>query len=201
VAASATFVVGGPDITPVTPTSWASARTHGTAGEFKIALTPADGTAVSESRNNGIQKLIIVFDNTLTPGSNYTGSNIGITGAGLAVSSQTLATTNVSNDTLIVNLTGSVDRTCYTFNLTGVVTLAAAADPTCSVVTVVGDANNSKSTTATDMSLIKTKVITPPVLDNTSCRWDINVSGTFTATDTSLTKTKVVANSTVVPCP
>jgi hypothetical protein len=185
---------------PVTPVAWSSVATHGNGvGELPIVLNSTDGMATSESRMCGLQKLVIVFDGTLTPGFTYTGNNIGITGPGLSVMSQLLATTNVSNDTLIVILAGRIDRTCYTFNLTGVCDLKIGADPTCSVLMLIGDANNDHKVTATDMSLVKSKVVIPPGAFNP--RWDINCDGRYSATDMSLVKTRVIADPNPVPCP
>jgi len=203
VAASATFVVGGPSITPVTPTAWSSVRTHGTVGELPIVLSATDGTATTECRNNGIQKLVIVFDNTLTPGAggNYTGANIGITGAGLAVSSQSLATTTLPNDTLVILLTGSVDRTCYTLNLTGVVTLAALADPTCSVLILTGDVGNNKAVSGTDVNQEKAKIAQAPgAVALANVRFDVNCDGNLSGTDSNLVKARAT-NSNPVVCP
>jgi len=185
-----------PGVVPVTPTLWQSVRTHGNGvGELAIDLVATDGAnPTTEPRNQGIQKLVIVFDGALT---GYASGGVAITGAGLAVSGESLATTNVANDTLVLTLTGSVDKTCYKIDVAGVAT-NVAGDTTCLVGALAGDANNSRTMTTTDMAMIKSRI--PQPWTNNNVRTDVNVSGTMTTTDMALAKAKI-ASGNLQSCP
>lgn len=169
----------------VSPIAWNSLRTHGAAGQQAIVLNPADGTATVEPRNNGIQKISIQFSGDLTK-ANYAAGGVSITG-GLVVTAESLATTAVANDTLILTVTGNVDKTCYTINVAGA-TQCTVGDTTCSVLALAGDANQDKRVSATDVALVKSRV-GQSVAANVRC--DLNCDGTISATDVALAKSKV----------
>ncbi|MGQ9652218.1 MAG: hypothetical protein ACUVXJ_19155 [Phycisphaerae bacterium] len=171
-----------PPFQPATPVAWKSVRTHGAAGELPIALNPTDGMASVEPRNQGIKKIVITFDKA--PVLAEPAVNISVSPP-MTVTSQT-----VNGNDLIITLTGNVDKTCYTFNLTGVLSnLAAGADPTCSVLALSGDANQNKSNTTTDIAVVKSKV-DQSVAANPRC--DLNCDGSISTTDVALAKAKII---------
>lgn len=195
---------GTPPPQPVTPQSWKTVRTHTGKGDLAISLNYLPGSTVtSEPRNGGLKKLVIRFDVSLTAGQNYTGNNIGISGpvgSTLAVLSQTITSSGgaVPNDQLEVVFTGtSTDRACYSFNLTPAVVLAVGADPTCSVITLVGDANGDRATSITDVNLIRARN-GQDVTVGTNMRCDLNADGAISVTDANLCRARNY--TTPIPC-
>jgi hypothetical protein len=181
--------------TPATPTAWASVKTHTRTGvtpvDYAIPLNfAAASNATAESRTGGIQKIVVTFDNP--PILAEPAANIQISPA-MTVVSQT-----VSGNDLIVQVSGAAEYTCYTFDLTGVLSnLAAGADATCKVVNNVGDANNSRSITTADYTGVKNRL--GLAVDATNCRFDINHDQQFTTADYTAIKNRL-ANGTALPC-
>lgn len=182
-------------VTPVSPISWQSVRTHGAAGELTIDLSASDGTATVECRNNGLQKIVVVFDGDLTA-AGYAAGGVTITGPDLSVSGEAIITTSVPNDTLVLTLSGSVDKTCYTIDVGGVCVLTAGADATCSILALAGDSNGDKRVSTTDMALVRSRV-GQSVAANV--RADVNCDGGISTTDMALARSKVAAPTHVCP--
>lgn len=189
-----------PSVTPCEPRTaiaWKSIRTHGTTvGELAIALNATDGSASVEGRNNGIQKISVQFDGDLTK-SQYAPGGVAITG-GLTVTGETLATTAIANDTLILTLSGSADKTCYTIDVAGA-TGCPTGDTTCSVLTLVGDANGDKKVSTTDMALVKSRIGKPLGTLEIDTKADLNCDGNVSTTDLALCKFRV--SPAVWTCP
>jgi hypothetical protein len=195
-----TFVVEA--VVPTTEVvGWKSVKTHSTSApqEFAITLIHTTGSnATTEPRSGrtgdpqGIEKIVMtttgdapVLVSTLpttwgTPAMTVTGA--GVTGADVWVT-----------------LSGCVDRTCYDFDASQIISNLAdpAADSaTCKVVALIGDANNGRTVTTTDYNVVK-GALNQTVTD-ANCRADLNCGKTITTTDYNVVKGKL--NSTSVGC-
>jgi len=185
---------------PPMPLIWKSVRTHSIAGELPIDLVTDLGSGGSnptvEPRNGGLQKITVQFDNNLL-NAGYQAGRVIIGGtSGLAITSEWLASTLVSNDTLVLELSGSVDKACYTIDVSNVCSVPQL-NPVCSILTLAGDSNNSRTVNTIDMAQVKSKIGQP--VNASNCRQDLNLSGTINTIDMALAKSKIP--NTAGTCP
>jgi len=185
-----------PDPLPVTPVAWKSIGVHGPCGELAIDLDPTDTAATTEPRMCGLEKLAVVFDGDLYEAL-YQPGGVAITGPGLTLVAESIATTNSLNDTLVLTLAGKIDRTCYTIDVNNVCVLSPYADPTCNVATLIGDVNNNQCVNTIDVTMIKASMGMPPC---SRPRADLNCSGTVNTIDMALAKSRIILPSCIT-CP
>ncbi len=170
------------------PIAWQSIRTHSGCGELAIDLDPLDtANPVTECRNNGIQKIKIIFDGDLLL-AGYSPNGVEIAGGDLTVVNEQVVTTDTTNDTLVLILSGYVDMTCYKIDVSNVCDLKPTADPTCLVGGLIGDVNNSRCVNTIDMAKVKAQIVLPPCSDPRS---DVNCSGTINTVDMALIKSRI----------
>jgi hypothetical protein len=179
---------------PVAVVAWRSVRTHTGVGPLGITLSATDGQAAVEPRigsGGQLQRIEVTMDGDITK-ANYVANAATYTGpAGLTV---TTSVEGANNEILVLTIAGSVDKSCYTFNISGCCTLKAGSDATCAVVVLGGDVTSSataatKAVTNTDVTATKAQVGKP--VDATTCRFDVNCGGTLVNADISQVKSKV----------
>ncbi len=163
---------------PLQVASAVSRKTHGSAGDFDIAL-PLTGEPGLETRSTaGNHTVIVTFSNPPMSG------NAAVTaGSGSVVGSPTF-----SGNTMAVNLSGVADAQKLTLNLSSVTDSFGQVLPTTAVSmnVLAGDANASKTVTSSDIGL--TKSLSGLGLTSGNFRSDVNASGGINVTDISLVK-------------
>jgi hypothetical protein len=174
-APSATVSVTPTAPTPIALVAVQSRKVHGATGTYDIPIdsTIAIGGLVSvEPRAIGTGH-VIVFQ-----------FNVPITVAGTVAVVDALAapvgtpSALASGNEVLVTVTGVPDNKRVTVTLTGVNgTLTTSA----SMGFLVGDVNNSRSVTATDILQVKGR--SGQVTDATNFKFDLNASGSITASD------------------
>ncbi len=171
--------------------SWKSGRGHAGLGNLSVVLDPtASGNGITgptvETREGGIQKLLVEFDQTITLTS-PTVSIIGFPTVGgvlqgpVDYSSEGVLSLFDARTLQIVVLPGHLpDQTCYRINVGSAVTnsagLAPAGDTDCLIRSLVGDTNMNGTVNLGDGLFTRSKVSPPqPASDNP--QHDVNLSG------------------------
>jgi hypothetical protein len=186
-------------VTPVAPTPFAllgvvSRKTHGASGAFDIVidLAQAIGGAITvETRAIGAGHTIVFHFNGPVSAA---GTASCIDAAMAPVGTASAA---ISGNDVVVTLTGVPDNQRVTISLAGVsgnasgaaapgvqAKLASAqtiASVGAAVGFLVGDVNNSRSATATDILQVKGR--SGLLVDATNFQYDLNLSGAVTASD------------------
>ena len=173
-------------ISPLTPTSVVSRKTHGTAGDFDIDL-PLIGNPGIECRTGGASgdhQVVITFPSAVTFASASVTS-----GAGAVASSSGSGTT-----ALTVNLTGVSNAQTITLTLSGVNDGTTTGDIGLRMGVLLGDVNGNGAVSNTDVASVKAEVSAPVTASN--FRTDVNANGMISNTDVSTTKAQV---STTLP--
>ncbi|MBL8524417.1 MAG: Ig-like domain repeat protein [Betaproteobacteria bacterium] len=160
-----------------------SRKTHGAAGDFDIPLNPATaiGGAIDvESRAIGAgHKIVFTFNVPITA----TGSVV-VTDKDSNVFSGAVATPAISGNDIVVTVTGIPDNRRALFTLSGVNaginTFSAAAG------FLIGDVNNSRSVTGTDVGVVRGR--SGQAVTSVNFKSDLNASGTLTGTDVSVVR-------------
>lgn len=168
---------------------WASVRDHN-GTEYDIVLdasATAPGSATTEPRRDGVQKIAVDFDADVS--ASYTAGQIVLTG-GLALVSESLVN---GGTRLEIEVTGSVDHGCYSIDISASVSVTGDTD--CLVAAQEGDVNDDQNTNFIDVSLGKSLVGQPATVN---VRADFNVDGNLNFIDVSAVKS--LAGTSVV-CP
>lgn len=180
-------VIRGLGTTPVAQ-SMVSRKTHGTAGNFDVAL-PLSGTPGIECRSGGPTNdhtLLVTF-----------GTNISVTGAVQAevVSGAAIVGSNgsgnggavsVSGNTVTVPLTNVANAQTIQVRLNGVTNGAGVGNPVLSLRMLLGDVNGSGTVNASDITAAK--VQSGASMTNANFRSDLNANGAINASDVSIVK-------------
>jgi sugar lactone lactonase YvrE len=163
------------NVTPAVPSAVTlvavqSRKTHG-ASAFDLpidATQPLSGPVIVEPRTIGAGHHIVFQFSApvIVPGT------ASVTPIG------TISTTVASGNEVIVTLAGIPDNTRVTVSLAGVNGLQNAS---ASLGFLVGDVNNSRSVTATDILQVKGR--SGQATDATNFKFDLNASGSITASD------------------
>jgi alpha-tubulin suppressor-like RCC1 family protein len=168
---------------PLTLVSVKSRKTHGAAGDFDIAINPATlvtGNVDVECRAIGTgHRIVFTFNNPITA----TGT-IAITdkdGNPFVGASPALS---VSGNDVTVTVTGIPDNRRAKFTLTNVNTSGLTFSA--SVGFLIGDINNSRSVTGTDVGVVRGR--SGQALTSVNFKSDLNASGTLTGTDVSVVR-------------
>jgi hypothetical protein len=153
----------------------ASRKTHGAVGALDLAIDTAaaiGGAITMEPRAIGAgHSIVFLFSSPVTVAGTATCVDAVLAAVGTA-------TPAITGSSVIVTLTGVPDNQRVTVSLTGVnSTLNASA----SLGFLVGDVNNSRSVTATDILQVKGR--SGQVTDATNFKFDLNASGSITASD------------------
>jgi len=151
------------DATPPQIVGWQSARTHGaTVGEQLLEI-PDDGS-FSESRYDGISRLVVTFDEAVDPAT-FTASSVQVAGNDVDnnpvdLSGVTISTSMVSGDTVgIIDFSPALpDYARYVVRLDGIQDVAGnplAGDNDRVMTSLVGDANGDLRVNNTDMAWVR----------------------------------------------
>jgi YVTN family beta-propeller protein len=160
----------------ITPVAVQSRKAHAAAGAFDLAIDttqPIGGPVTVEPRAIGTGHQIVFQFNVPV---NSIGAASAIDGAGAPAGT---VTASMAGSEAIVTLTGVPDNqrvTVSVFNVNGI-----GLNATASLGFLVGDVNNSRSVTATDILQVKGR--SGQVTDATNFRFDLNASGSITASD------------------
>jgi hypothetical protein len=161
---------------PLALVSVASRKTHGASGAFDVTVDTAQligGTITVEPRQIGAgHSLVFFFSGAIT--ATGTASMVDALAAPVGT-----ATPALSGNNVVVTLTGVPDNQRVTVSLTNVNN--AGVNASASMGFLVGDVNNSRSVTATDILQVKGR--SGQVTDATNFRFDLNASGSITASD------------------
>ncbi len=164
-------------------TSIVSRKAHGTAGVFDIEL-PATGPIAVENRLpvNGEHVLVYNFSTDVT----------AVDGAQIKAGTATVASRAVgpNPNQYTVRLTGVSDLQHLVVQLQGVRGLgkASLASVEARMDVVIGDANGSRSVTASDIGLVKANV--GASVDATNFRADVTSNGGINSSDVSAVKAR-----------
>jgi hypothetical protein len=157
-----------------------SAKTHGTVGEFDIAL-PLTGNPGIECRTggaNGNHTLVFTFANPIT----------AVAGASVTSGTGSVSSSSIGSNTheYVVNLTGVANAQRLTVTLTGVSDTAGNATPSLAVTmgVLIGDVSGSGNVDAADVGLTQRQNNQPVTQSN--FRSDVNASGNIDAADVGI---------------
>jgi hypothetical protein len=162
--------------TPLALVGVVSRKTHGASGAFDVTADtaqPIGGTITVEPRQIGAgHSLVFSFNGAIT--ATGTASMVDALAAPVGT-----ATPAISGNNVVVTLTGIPDNQRVTVSLTNVNN--AGVNASTSMGFLVGDVNNSRSVTATDILQVKGR--SGQVTDATNFKFDVNASGSITASD------------------
>lgn len=172
------------DVVTVTPavTGVQSRKVHGSAGTFGIAIDttqPIAGAVTVEPRAIGSGHLIaFTFDRAITSAGTATSSGGGT------------ATATFAGNEVTVRITNLADNKRSTITLQNVNGIAAPAPV--SLGFLIGDADNSRSVTASDVSGLRIR--SGQAVDAGNFRYDLNASGSIGAADIAAAKRRAGTN-------
>jgi hypothetical protein len=162
-----------PDAPLPTLTSVVSRKTHGTAGDFDVDLTPPNsGIECRSGGANGDYKMVFTFSTPIT--------SCGVPSTGTAAPGPngnqcTVQLTGVPNAKYTtVELIGVLDNNGHALNATGTMGV------------LIGDVNASGVVTSGDTNLCKAQALQP--VTNANFRNDVNASGSITTGDVNIIK-------------
>jgi hypothetical protein len=203
---------------PLVIVSWTSVRTHITRGPQAIEFDPAKSGAgltgpTVEPREGGIQRIEVTFDQdaVLAPDGASRVSIIGRTtdadgelGAPVAYSPQSVSLVNNRTLALVLVAPGTAtvlpDRTCYTFDVSGVATAASGAslgeDTDCMVRVLQGDTRGDGGVNLSDAILTHSRISSPY-----DPRHDVNLDGSENVSDVQKIKSRITRPSLQSLCP
>src|SRR5437588_7382001 len=176
----------------ITVNSAVSRKTHGTAGNFDIAM-PISGSSGVECRTTGGTNdytLVVTFSGNVT----VTGTpQAQVTSGTGCVGSDGVCTGNVtvSGAVVTVPLTNIANAQVINVRINGVngAADAPAADFNIPMGILIGDTSANRIVNATDVSQTKSRVGQP--VDTTNFRSDVNTNGALNVSDVVIVKSKV----------
>ncbi|MDB5296781.1 MAG: hypothetical protein JWO31_2764, partial [Phycisphaerales bacterium] len=172
---------------PTVLTAAASRKTHGAAGAFDLPLalgTPA-GAATVEPRSGGPTTLVLTFSAGVTAADGF------LDAGDLLVSNATVADVSVAGATLTLQLTGAVDASTVTVDLSRLADLAGnglGGTQAVAVRTLWGDANGSGAVNVNDVNLAKSR--SGQALSALNYLTDLNASGDVNVNDANIAKSR-----------
>jgi hypothetical protein len=166
-----------------------SRKTHGAAGTFDLLIDTAPliaGSVTVEPRMIGAaHSIVFQFNQPVTS----IGSVSAVNASGNPIGTASGVINSANSTEVVVTLTGIADASRATVTINNVAgagnTLSTA---TASIGFLIGDVNNSRSVSNTDITAIKTRA--GQTLDNTNFKLDVNASGGISNTDISAAKTR-----------
>jgi uncharacterized protein YdaL len=170
---------------PVTPTltSVSSRKTHGTAGDFSIAIDvtqPVTGAVTIETRAIGAgHVLIFLFDAPIASLGTVTAQDSG----GVAIGA---VTATPSGNTIVVTLTGVREKSRVRISLAAV--NGGATPVSASMGFLIGDINNTGAVNSSDISGVKAR--SGQVTTALNFKFDVNASGAINSSDISALKAR-----------
>jgi hypothetical protein len=168
---------------PLTLLSVKSRKTHGTAGDFDIAINPATaiGSTIDvECRTIGTgHRIIFTFNNPITA----TGT-VAVTDKDGNPFATAVPTFSSSGNDVVITVTGIPDNRRAKFTLTNVNTTGLVFSA--SVGFLVGDTNNTRAVNITDINGVKLR--SGQLASLTNFKFDLNASGAMNITDINSVK-------------
>jgi hypothetical protein len=169
-----------------------SRKTHGAAGTFDLLIDTAPliaGSVTVEPRIIGAgHSIVFQFNQAVTSIGSV--SAVDTSGNPIGVASGVINSANTNE--VIVTLTGVADASRVTIAVNSVAgTGNTLNQASASMGFLVGDVNNSRSVSNTDITALKTRA--GQTLNNTNFKYDVDVSGGISNTDISAAKTRVGA--------
>jgi hypothetical protein len=184
-------------------TTWYSVKSHGPAGEKALPMDPAKTGSGGDSPfvepRRGDLKLRMVFDRPVQANGTLagalsikdSGNNPVTAGTIQLVDSQTLEITipEASADArrLTVELFNAGD---HGFRGTASARALLLGDRDCQVRCLIGDVNASGIVNTTDMSAVRSQVVSATPVSQSTCVYDVNLSGTITIVDMGLVRSR-----------
>ena len=162
------------------PVSVVSRKTHGTSGDFSIAL-PLAGEPGIECRTGGTNneyQIVVTFANAVTFNSAAITSGPG-TVAGSSGS---------GTPAVMVNLAGITNAQTITVTLSGVNDGAYTGDVSFQMSVLLGDTTGDGAVNSSDIS--QTKLQSGQAVTASNFRQDVTVNGSINSSDISLVKSK-----------
>jgi len=169
------------------PLKAVSRKTHGTAGNFDIAL-PLTGTKVGvECRKGGTSQnhtMIVTFPSAITVAS----TDVTLDPAALNPTGS-ISSFSVSGKIATVNLTAVSNAQTLRVNLRGVSDGKTTNDVTVPMGVLLGDTNGSRSVDAKDVILTQSK--SGQMTNSTNFHEDVTLDGTINSSDTQMVQSAV----------
>ena len=172
----------------VHPSSAASRKTHGAAGDFDISL-PLSGPVGIECRGTAaatnLYQMVLIFENPVT----FSGAAVTSgTGTVDSVMSNSVIVAGVSGTQVTINLSGVTDVQTLTVGLFDVDDGVNMGDVGVRMHLMIGDATGNGAVNSSDVTFIKAKL--GAVVNGTTFRADVNANGDINSSDVTLTKSK-----------
>ncbi len=168
---------------PLALLSVKSRKTHGAAGDFDIAINPATaitGTIDVECRAIGTgHRIVFTFNNAVT-----SSGTVAVTDKDGNPFVGAMPSLSSSGNDVIVTVTGIPDNRRAKFTLSN--TNSAGLTFSASAGFLVGDVNNSRSVTGTDVGVVRGR--SGQAVTAVNFKSDLNASGTLTGTDVSVVR-------------
>ncbi len=179
---------------PPAPVSAVSRKTHGTAGDFDIAL-PLTGTPGLETRSGGATNdytLVVTFSAPVTVTGDMQ-AQVSTGNVGSAGTSNGGAVT-VSGNSVTIPLTNVATAQTINVTLNGVSDGSGYGNLVIPMSVLVGDLNASGGVTSSDVGQVKAQA--SQTVDTGNFRADVNASGGINSTDVGIVK---AATGTMLP--
>jgi hypothetical protein len=158
-------------VAPV-PVSAASAKTHGAAGSFNIAL-PLTGNPGIECRTGGASgnhQMIVTFPAPVT-----------ISSAMVSAGTGSVSSTTVNGNVVIVNLTGVANAQTITVTLAGVSMGSNFGNVVVPMALLLGDTTGNGAVNSSDIS--QTQSQSGQEIDPSNFREDVTANGAINSSD------------------
>ena len=160
-----------------------SRKTHGTAGTFDLPIDSSvgvGGAVTVESRTSGVggHTIVFQFSGPVTAVS-------GVTSRDATSNPIGTATFAIADNDVVVTLTGIPDNRRANITVSDV---NASLTPAAAIGFLVGDVNNTRSVTASDISSVKARSGQSTTALN--FKFDVNVTGAINAADISAVKAR-----------
>jgi hypothetical protein len=167
--------VVAPSQNPPVVISAVSSKFHGSAGTFDLPLT---GTALAptiEPRADSFHTIVFTFDKQIIAATAAVTEGIAQMGS-----------SSISGSQVAVSLYGVVDRQYVTVSLTNIGTIdGGAGGASVRIGFLVGDVNQSRVVTVSDLGLVNAQLAQPVTAAN--FLKDVNLSGAITVADKGIT--------------
>jgi len=178
------------------PSGWLisaeSMKTQGSAGTFGINL-PLTGTPGVEDRIGGPTRIVFTFQTPIATGANFA----------VGLSSGTVSSTQVSGNTLTVNLSGATQGQMLTVNVNDVedATNGASGNYSVQVGVLYGDVTGNGLVNVADINAVRKA--SGDAVNSTDFRDDLNCNGLINVADINIVRqlsgTSLSASSALQP--
>jgi hypothetical protein len=173
----------------------ASRKTHGTAGDFDIALplNPSPGQAAVECRKDGPTTVVLTFNRDVMAADGTPDATE------VALSSGTVSLAAVSSSQMTVNLSGVADMGCLVITLAGITDQAGnplTGNNDVRIRVLLGDTNGSGAVSVADVN--QTRSRSGQIVGAGNFRSDTNCTGSISVADVNQVRSRS-GNSATCP--